>query len=258
MVDECVDSSNKEQLVLCFRYVDSELDVHEDFVGFYQIPNIAANTIVSVINDTLMRFDLNMSRCRGQCYDGASNMSGVRNGVKTQLLRQEKRALYTHCYGHVLSLSVADTIKNIALLRSCMDTTHEISKLLQYSPKRANLFKEIKVNMCDETSGFRILCPTRWTVRNETFRCIIDNYTPLLELWETILGERVDSEVRARVNGVCSQMNTFSYYFGVRLTHNILRHTEQHTKLSAAEGQDLSSKTVATLQVYMQRIITIT
>lgn len=59
MVDECVDSSNKEQLVLCFRYVDSELDVHEDFVGFYQIPNIAANTIVSVINDTLMRFDLN-------------------------------------------------------------------------------------------------------------------------------------------------------------------------------------------------------
>lgn len=95
-----------------------------------------------------------MSRCRGQCYDGASNMSGVRNGVKTQLLRQEKRALYTHCYGHVLSLSVADTIKNIALLRSCMDTTHEISKLLQYSPKRANLFKEIKVNMCDETSSF--------------------------------------------------------------------------------------------------------
>ena len=33
MVDECVDTSNKEQLVICFRYVDSALQVHEDFVG---------------------------------------------------------------------------------------------------------------------------------------------------------------------------------------------------------------------------------
>ena len=87
-----------------------------------------------------------------------------------------------------------------------MDITHEISKLLQYSPKRANQFKDIQVNMCDETAGFRILCPTRWTVRNETFVSIIDNYTVLLELWSEILDENIESEVRARVNGVLSQM----------------------------------------------------
>ena len=194
MVDECVDTSNKEQLVICFRYVDSTLQVHEDFVGFYHLPNITANTIVGAIKDTLMRFNLNMSRCRGQCYDRASNMSGSKSGVKTQLLKEEKRALYVHCYGHVLSLCVCDIIKNIPLLRSCMDITHEISKLLQYSPKRANQFKDIQVNnMCDETAGFRILCPTRWTVRNETFVSIIDNYTVLLELWSEILDENIES-----------------------------------------------------------------
>ena len=68
--------------------------------------------------------------------------------------------------------------------------------------------------MCDETAGFRILCPTRWTVCNETFHSITDNYTVLLELWDEILDERIDSEVRARVNGVSSQ----NYYFGVELT----------------------------------------
>lgn len=252
MVDECVDSSNKEQLVICFRYVDDELEVHEDFVGFYHIPNVTADIIVAAIKDTLLRFNLNIARCRGQCYDGASNMSGSRNGVKTQILQLEGKALYTHCYGHVLSLAVSDTIKGIASLRSCMDTTHE---LIQCSSKRANLFKEIKVNMCDETSGFRILCPTRWTVCNETFRSILENYLALLELWDTIFYERVDSELRARVNGVCSQMNTFDYFFGVHLIHIILRHTDnlsktlQHTKLSAAEGQDLAKSTVTTLQV---------
>ena len=47
MTDECVDSANKEQLVICFRYVDENLDVHEEFIGLYKCPNILANTIVA-------------------------------------------------------------------------------------------------------------------------------------------------------------------------------------------------------------------
>ena len=248
MVDECVDSSNKEQLVLCFRYVDTEIVSHEDFVGLYECPNITANTIVSAIEDVMLRLNLNITRCKGQCYDGGSNMAGSKNGVKEQILRKEPRALFIHCYGHVLSLSVADTIKNIPLLRSNMDTVFEISKLLQYSPKRMSLFKDVKAEVSPDAVGFRILCPTRWTVRNETFRSIIDNYG-------SILSGRVDSEVRARVNGVASQMNTFEFFLGVHLLHIILRHTDnlsktlQMTKMSAAEGQKLADMTVAALEV---------
>ena len=33
MADECVDISNREQLSICFRWVDSDLEVHEEFVG---------------------------------------------------------------------------------------------------------------------------------------------------------------------------------------------------------------------------------
>ena len=45
MADECVDVSNKEQLVICLRWVDHCLDVHEDFLGLYHIPDTSANTI---------------------------------------------------------------------------------------------------------------------------------------------------------------------------------------------------------------------
>ena len=31
MIDETTDESNKEQVVICFRWVDDEVDVHEDF-----------------------------------------------------------------------------------------------------------------------------------------------------------------------------------------------------------------------------------
>ena len=222
MVDECVDISNREQLVLCFRYVDNAVVAHEDFVGLYECPNITANTIVSAIDDVLVRLNLSISKCRGQCYDGGSNMAKSKNGVKEQILKKKPRALFIHCYGHVPSLSVADTIKNIPQLRSVMDTVFELSKLLQYSPKRMTAFRDMKAEFSPDSIGFRVLCPTRWTVRNETFRSVLDNYNTLMELWEDILSDRVEPETRARVNGVLSQMNHFEFLFGVHLLLVIL------------------------------------
>ena len=39
MADECTDVSNKEQLAICLRHVDHNLVAHEEFIGFYHIPN---------------------------------------------------------------------------------------------------------------------------------------------------------------------------------------------------------------------------
>ena len=105
MTDECVDGANKEQLAICFRYVDENVDVHEEFIGLYECPNILANTIVARLQDVMLRVNLQLSRCRGQCYDGGSNMASCKSGVKAQILQLEPRALFTHCYGHSLSLS---------------------------------------------------------------------------------------------------------------------------------------------------------
>ena len=134
MTDECVDGANKEQLVICFRYVDENLDVHEEFIGLYECPNILANTIVARLQDVMLRLNLQLSRCRGQCYDGGSNMAGCKSGAKAQILKQELRALFTHCYGHSLSLDVADINRTVKYLGSIIDTVYEFSKLLQYPP----------------------------------------------------------------------------------------------------------------------------
>ena len=83
MVDECPDVANQEQLVLCLRWVDNALEVHEDFIGMYHMENVSADTIVAVIKDCLLRLNLNLNRCRGQCYDGAGAMAGCKRGVST-------------------------------------------------------------------------------------------------------------------------------------------------------------------------------
>ena len=49
MGDETADFSNKEQLILCIRLVNDDLQVHEDFIGIHKLPNTTAHEIVKVI-----------------------------------------------------------------------------------------------------------------------------------------------------------------------------------------------------------------
>ena len=73
MVDETTDQSNLEQMVFCLRYVDCNLNVHEEFVGLYSLESTSADSIVSTVKDILLRINLSLKNCRGQCYDGASS-----------------------------------------------------------------------------------------------------------------------------------------------------------------------------------------
>ena len=70
------------------RWVNEKLEVHEDFIGLYDTDSISANSLVSLIHDVLLRMNLKLENCRGQCYDGASNMRGCR-GVATQITSEE-------------------------------------------------------------------------------------------------------------------------------------------------------------------------
>lgn len=52
MIDEMIDISNTEQVVLVFRLVDNAPSVHEGFVGLYQTKCTDAGALVHVIKDS--------------------------------------------------------------------------------------------------------------------------------------------------------------------------------------------------------------
>ena len=126
--------------------------------------------------------NVSMSKCRGQCYDGASNMSGAKKGVAKQLMADEPRALFLHCHGHALNLAAGDAIKQCTVGQDALDTTSEVSKLVKYSPKRDTMLEKLKEKLAPDSPGFRVLCPTRWTVRARSLKSFIDIYAVLQEL----------------------------------------------------------------------------
>ena len=60
MCDEYTDVSNKGQLIFCMSWVNNDLEVSEKFLGFYEIPDIKSSTIVTVVKDILLRYQLNL------------------------------------------------------------------------------------------------------------------------------------------------------------------------------------------------------
>ena len=118
----------------------------EHFIGLYQVDTISSASLVSAIRDVLVHLNTSIADCRGQCYDGASNMSGAKNGVASILLEEESRALYTHCYAHALNLAVADVIKRSRICRDSLDVAFEISRLMKFSPKCNAMFNCIKAS----------------------------------------------------------------------------------------------------------------
>ena len=83
--------------------------------------------------DDLLRCSLPLTLCRGQAYDGASNMSCVRNGVQAE----ETGSVYFICT-HSLNLCVQEVSKQIEVVRNVMDLIYYLVQL-KFSPKRATM-----------------------------------------------------------------------------------------------------------------------
>ena len=106
MADEVTDSSNKEQFVVCLRWVDHDLVAHEELVALYAVDNITSETLVNSLKDVLLRMDLSVQNCRGQCYDGANNIVGCKSGVATQI---QKNGTPCHPYSLLWTLSTVSS-----------------------------------------------------------------------------------------------------------------------------------------------------
>ena len=146
------------------------------------------------------------------------------------------------------------TITKVPKMKDCLDTCYEIVKLIKFSPKREAMLSQLKEEMGSDAPGVRTLCPTRWTVRAESLYSILANYDHILLLWETGVHETSNTEMKARILGVRSQMQSFNFLFCIVLSEMILRHTDKLSKtlqqpnLSSIEGHDIAMLTVKTLE----------
>ena len=65
MADETTNKSNREQVVIVIRNVDTELVAHEDLICLNMVNSIDATTFTGVIKDCLLQMNFSLNN-RGQ------------------------------------------------------------------------------------------------------------------------------------------------------------------------------------------------
>ena len=123
-----------------------------------------AESIVRELKDCLLRMDLKLTKCRGQCYDGCSTMKGPKNRVVVKIKKEEQRALYSHCYARSLNLAVGDTMKSSKVLQDTIDTTFELTKLIKFTPKRDAVLRNLQSRINNEDAFEDFVKPPRVTL----------------------------------------------------------------------------------------------
>ena len=230
IADEATDISHNEQMCIAVRWVDSSYSIHEAALGLVQLPNTKALTLFSVIKDCLLRCSLPITSCIGQAYDGAQNMSGVRNGVQALMKKEAGDCLYVHCFAHSLNLCIQYVVRKCDLLGNCIEFILQLVQLIRFSPKRLSLFEgfRMQISLGDDTvvpSSLRPLCPTRWTVRHSAIDSVLKNYQALISALQII--QQGHDEYSAKARGLLMQMESFDIFFSLKLSYLVFAAAEQ-------------------------------
>ncbi|XP_023735456.1 uncharacterized protein LOC111883364 [Lactuca sativa] len=162
LVDESRDVSCKEQMALVLRFVNKKGEVVERFVGIRNVNDTLALSLKATIHDMLSKWNLSPSRIRGQGYDGASNMSGAFNGLKTLIMNETKSTHFVHCFAHQLQLALVFVAKNHTTVNDFFDVVSRLLNIIGSSYKRRDKLrkknKQIKLwqhwlKVCEFESG---------------------------------------------------------------------------------------------------------
>ncbi|ODM90673.1 Zinc finger MYM-type protein 1 [Orchesella cincta] len=219
VVDETSDCSVKEQVSISVRIVNEKLESEEYFLGHYETSSTTGEVLEKIIVDGLQRFGFSLSDLRGQCYDGASNMSGKFNGVQARLLKLQPKAIYVHCLSHSLNLALQSVASKHPFFRDLLSCVHEVGTILHGSPKRMGEFESKLENTSSNFIKPRPLCPTRWTVRVKSIEGLLNTYDASLQFLEDLGNSK--EKISSKAAGLHTLMEKGEFFLGLLMAKNL-------------------------------------
>ncbi|CAN1750399.1 Zinc finger MYM-type protein 1 [Linum perenne] len=205
LADESRDVSVKEQMGVVLRYVDGKGN------------------------------GLSISRVRGQGYDGASNMKGEINGLKTLILEESPSAYYIHCFAHRLQITLVAVAQNhdddVNVFFFIVGT---VTNLVGASCKRPDIIRETQANKIAEAialGGLKTGCglnqeigmkrpsDTRWGSHFGTLVNLENLFSTLVNTLQNLEG---DKKATTQASVVLIQIKDFEFAFMMKLMIEVL------------------------------------
>lgn len=244
ILDEATDVSNKAQLSFCLRFVDANGDVREEFLKFVHCEDgVTGADLFRVVAKTLDELGLDLGDCRGQGYDGAGGMAGEINGLSGNVLRENPKAIYSHCQNHRLNLVIASLTKIIGF-RNVMDAIKSISYFFNLSPKRQRHLEKLIGDHFPEKKRKKLLdvCRTRWLERIDGVDLFEDLFSAIVMTLEDICNASAKSfnkDTVSKANSLFKLIYNFDFVVKLVVCRHVLDLTSDVTRLLQSKTNDI-------------------
>ena len=149
MVDETPDCSHQEQLCIVLRYVLG-CDVEERLLRITEANTTTSEALFGILSTALQELDIDVNNLRRQCYDGASNVSGVHSGLQAQMKALAPSSLFVHCYAHILNLVIVDAMSANRMARDFFGIMQNFYVFIGNCSKRHAVYKEKQLELASD------------------------------------------------------------------------------------------------------------
>ncbi|XP_075091629.1 uncharacterized protein LOC142171823 [Nicotiana tabacum] len=235
LVDESKDVSHKEQMALVLRYVNKEGKLIERFLSIVHVKKTTSSSLHKAIYDLLLEHSLCPSQIRGQGYDGASNIKGEINGLKTLILKDNPLAYCIHCFAHQLQLTLVAIAKIYCDVDQFFDIVANVLNIVGSSFKRRDMLREDHAKKLEELQvlgkvhtgsglnhelGLQRPGDTRWGSHFKTVRNFIALFSSIINVLEFLASEGANYLERSVAKSLVNDIRSFEF---VHMMHLMLK-----------------------------------
>ena len=246
LADEVADVSNTEQLSLVLRYVDDDNNIREEFVDFLPCKDgTSGQAIADLILERIRQYGLDPALIRGQGYDGAGNMSGKFRGCAACISRSCPKAVYVHCYSHVLNLCIAKACE-LQVVRNVVGTLNQVCLFFNNSPKRQALLEHTISQMPEPSKRQKLVdqCRTRWVAKHDSFHVFGKLYESVVETFEEIVSpnnhQKWNNETIAAANSLKVATTQWQFLIGFIVAKRGLEYAKMLTVSLQLRAKDIA------------------
>ncbi|CAH1997022.1 unnamed protein product [Acanthoscelides obtectus] len=220
-VDDSTDIAHKSQCSIIIRYVNLEGKLVERFLGFHDVScSRTSEALFNLVTRCLQNFDYK-TKLVGQCFDGASVMSGQLNGLQAKIKEQAPQAVFVHCLAHRMNLVLQQSCNSITKCRIFFATISGLPPFFHHSPKRTNV--------ADSIIGRRIPVSviTRWTSNSKVISFINKEWDSLKQVFTEIINDLTSDQASVRQSdGFLNKFHDFEFVLLVVVFNEIFGMTD--------------------------------
>ena len=217
IIDESLDISIKEQMVVYYRVVGEDGSKKVLFASIEELPAGDAETITATLLGRLSRDGIPLSKVMSFGSDGATVMTGHNTGVSARLLRACPFLLAIHCILHrnALAVQAASNEQDYSRL-TFFPYIEQLGRFFRDSGTRTEAFAEAQRNRNVKVLKMKLSAFTRWLSHDNTTRVVRLRFLPLLDTLQSEGGSD------ATANGLYHQIATRSFAGWLLASRDIL------------------------------------